>query len=191
MAFITEHVGAAATIVDVGVDDGGGRADGVWAGANALERLWPTPEQITAVGLGPGDRFRVAFPEVAYVQADARQLPFDDRAFAVGYSNAVIEHVPDPEDQGRLVGELARVADLIVIATPNRWFPIEVHTLLPLVHWLPERTYPRLLARLSPRHGRDLRLLTPAALRALVPRDFEIVGQRRGITATIVARRRG
>ena len=24
------------------------------------------------------------------------------------------------------------------VTTPNRWFPIEVHTRLPLVHWLPE-----------------------------------------------------
>jgi SAM-dependent methyltransferase len=190
MAFIVDHVGAGATIVDVGVDDGGGRADGVWAGANALERLWPAPERITAVGLGPGEHFQVAFPAVGYVQADGRRLPFDDRAFGVAYSNAVIEHLPDRDEQERLVAELARVADLVVIATPNRWFPVEVHTLLPLVHWLPERTYPGLLARLSPAHGRDLRLLTPAALRRLVPPEFEVIDQRRGITATVVARRR-
>lgn len=190
MAFIGTHINADARIVDVGVDDGAGRADGVWAGANALERLWPDPAHITAVGLGTGDRFRAAFPAVTYVQADGRELPFDDRSFDVGYSNAVIEHVPAAEDQARLIAELARIADVLVVATPNRWFPIEVHTLLPLVHWLPERTYPLVLARLSPRHGRDLRLLTPAALRALLPADFEIVAQRRGITATIVARRR-
>lgn len=190
MAFVARHIGPDARIVDVGVDDGAGRADGVWAGANALERLWPDPGRITAVGLGPGDRFRAAFPAVQYVQADGRDLPFPDRAYDVGYANAVIEHVPRAEDQARLLGELGRVADLLVIATPNRWFPIEVHTLLPLLHWLPERTYTRLLARLSPQHGRDLRLLTPRALRALLPADFDVVGQRRGITATIVARRR-
>lgn len=191
MAFIVDYVGAGATIVDVGVDDGGGRADGVWAGANALERLWPAPERITAVGLGPGERFQVAFPAVRYVQSDGRRLPFGDRTFDVAYSNAVIEHIPDRDGQERLVAELARVADLIVIATPNRWFPIEVHTLVPLLHWLPAGVYPGLLARLSPAHGRDLRLLTPAALRRLVPSEFEVVGQRRGITVTVVARRRG
>jgi SAM-dependent methyltransferase len=190
MDFVQRQIGSAETIVDVGVDDGAGRADGVWAGANALERLSVDHGRITAVGLGTGERFRRAFPTVAYVQADARALPFADRSFAVGYSNAVVEHLPDAADQARLVAELARVADTIVITTPNRWFPVEVHTLLPFLHWLPGSVYPRLLAGLSPRHGRDLRLLTPRALRALLPPDFDLVDQRRGITATVVARRR-
>jgi hypothetical protein len=27
------------------------------------------------------------------------------------------------------------------VTTPNRWFPIEVHTMLPLVHWLPPTAF--------------------------------------------------
>ncbi len=29
----------------------------------------------------------------------------------------------------------------LFVTTPNRWFPIEFHTVLPLVHWLPKRQH--------------------------------------------------
>ena len=32
------------------------------------------------------------------------------------------------------------------LTTPNRWFPVEFHSLLPLLHWLPKRSYRRLLS---------------------------------------------
>ena len=35
--------------------------------------------------------------------------------------------------------------DHVQRATPNRWFPIEFHTLLPLVHWLPPEHFRKLL----------------------------------------------
>ena len=47
-------------IVDVGV------SDVVNDAANMLERKYPHPEQITALGLGHGEDFRAAFPRVAY-----------------------------------------------------------------------------------------------------------------------------
>ena len=31
----------------------------------------------------------------------------------------------------------------VFVTTPNRWFPLEVHTLLPFVHWLPGRARAR------------------------------------------------
>ena len=44
----------------------------------------------------------------------------------------------ESREQRRFVAELCRVAPRVFISTPNRWFPLEVHTRLPLVHWLPE-----------------------------------------------------
>ena len=39
---------------------------------------------------------------------------------------------------GQLIAECSRVAKrMVFLTTPNRWFPIEVHTALPLIHWLP------------------------------------------------------
>ena len=73
------------------------------------------------------------------MQGDACALPFADGSFDVVFSNAVIEHVGDIDRQRLFVAEALRVGRRVFLTTPNRWFPIEVHTRLPLVHWLPER----------------------------------------------------
>jgi len=128
--------GPETTVVDVGVTDapfGGGSAD------NFFEALYPWPERITAVGHTELDRFAAAFPLVTAVRSDGRALPFADGAFELGFSNAVVEHVAGGrEGQRQFVHELCRVAGRVFVTTPNRWFPLEVHTRLPLVHWLPE-----------------------------------------------------
>ena len=50
----------------------------------------------------------------------------------------MIEHVGGRDRQRQLVSEAIRVGRRVFITTPNRRFPIEVHTRLPLVHWLPD-----------------------------------------------------
>ena len=105
---------------------------------NFFEAMYPWPERITAVGNTELDRFAAAFPRVRAVRADGRELPFADGAFDLGFSNAVVEHVAGGRDgSGGSSHELCRVARRVFVTTPNRWFPLEPHTLLPLVHWLP------------------------------------------------------
>ena len=72
------------------------------------------------------------------VQADGRKPPFGDGTFELGFSNAVVEHVAGGrEGQRRFVHELCRVARRVFVTTPNRCFPLEVHSLVPFAHWLP------------------------------------------------------
>jgi SAM-dependent methyltransferase len=72
-----------------------------------------------------------------FVQADAAiQLPFEDNAFDLAYSNSVIEHI-DPARRERFAAELRRVARGWYVQTPAIAFPIDPHSLLPLAHWLP------------------------------------------------------
>jgi hypothetical protein len=128
-----------------------------------------------------------------FVQADGRSLPFDDRAFDVVHSNAVIEHVGPLDEQRRFVSELVRVAAAGFITTPNRWFPIEAHTRLPLVHWLPRSPMSTVLDRLGRKiHGDewDIWLLSYRRFKGLFPTglDVEIHTQRAaGWPATFIA----
>jgi SAM-dependent methyltransferase len=154
--------GPETTVVDVGVTDapfGAGSAD------NFFEALYPWPERITGVGRTELDRFAAAFPQVRAVQADGRELPFGDAEFDLGFSNAVVEHVAGGrEGQRQFVHELCRVARRVFVTTPNRRFPLEVHTLLPFVHWLPKGPRERLLPFddvLDPLSARDLEALFP------------------------------
>lgn len=79
----------------------------------------------------------------AFVRADAAALPFADGEFAVAYSNSLIEHVPAGE-RAAVAREIRRVAARYFVQTPNRWFPIEPHVLLPLFQFLPKRLKRRL-----------------------------------------------
>lgn len=66
-------------------------------------------------------------------------MPFDDKSFELSYSLEVIEHIgtidgaisisPDYyQSRQKFVKELCRVSEkYIVIATPNRYFPIDEH----------------------------------------------------------------
>ena len=165
--------GPETSVVDVGVTDSG--VAGAYGTDNFLEAAYPWPERITAVGVTRLDDFAAAFPHVRTVVADGRALPFADGEFDVAFSNAVVEHVGGEADQRAFVHELCRVARRVFVTTPNRRFPIEVHTLLPFAHWLPRRLQPRSLD--------DIDLLGPRAFRALFPYPVRVLA--RG--ATLIA----
>ena len=176
----------ATTVLDVGVDevslgDAGGQSG--CTTHNLLEERYPWPERLTALGLHDGTRFRERYPQIAYVQGDACALPFADGAFDVVYSNAVIEHVGGRERQEAFVREALRVGRRVFVTTPNRWFPIEVHTRLPLVHWLPEGPAGRAYDLAGKSWARENRLLGPSDLRSLFPGPVEI----RNLGLTLVA----
>jgi SAM-dependent methyltransferase len=160
--------GPGSSVVDVGVTNapfGDGSTD------NFFEALYPWPEQVTGVGATELDVFATAFPQVRAVRADGRALPFADGEFDFGFSNAVVEHVAGGrEGQRRFVHELCRVSRRVFVTTPNRWFPLEVHTLLPLVHWLPAGARARLVPFddvLDPLGPKDLAALFPYRVRVI------------------------
>ena len=165
------HPTPASRVIDVGVTDSG-FAEGrdVASTHNFFEALYPWPAQITAVSTQYLDRFQAAFPQVRCVRADGRDLPFGDDEFDIGFSNAVVEHVVGRDDQRRFVHELCRVSKRVFVTTPNRWFPIEVHTLLPVVHWLPRREREAVYRALRRRQGIGVDLLSPGEFLALFPR---------------------
>lgn len=153
------------TILDVGVT-----SDRTYSSSNYLEAWYPHKSKITAAGIDDASFLEEVYPGMRFVQADGLNLPFADGSFDVVHSSAVIEHVGSFQNQVRLIAECARVSrKAIFITTPNRWFPIEFHTVLPLVHWLPKSTF-RSLMRLSGREffadERNLNLMTPNDLRS-------------------------
>ncbi len=118
------------TILDVGV------SDVVNDAANVLERKYPHQGRITAAGLGEGHAFKASYPKAAYHRIEAnRPLPFADKHFDIATSNAVLEHVGSRQGQEFFVREMLRVAQRVFISVPNRWFPVEHHTGIPLLHY--------------------------------------------------------
>ena len=177
---------AETTVVDVGVSDGGYGADALGT-ANFFEALYPWPERIVAVSTQHLTVFQQAFPKVEAVRADGRALPFPDDSFDIGFSNAVVEHLPDLASQRAFVAELCRVSRRVFLTTPNRQFPLDTHTLVPLAHWLSDERRDAVYRRLGRDEGLGLRLLSPGALLALFPPWVRPRLLRRGMTLVAVA----
>ncbi len=118
-----------------------------------------------------------------WVVADARRLPFRDRAFDLAFANSIVEHIPGQENRVAFAKETARVGCGYYVQTPYRWFPVEPHLYTPLIHYLPKsRQRPLLrnftvwgiLQRPTPEGCddflRDIDLLTTRQLSELFPR---------------------
>lgn len=103
-------------------------------------------------------------------------LPLPDACCDVAYCVEVLEHVGgDPA----AVQDLARVSrDLVVLTTPNLWFPVIAHdTELPFCHWLPmplRRAYARLFKR-NHRENDNI-FWSPLSIMKLMP-DYEVVSK--------------
>jgi Methyltransferase domain len=151
-----------------------------------------------AAALGRGDS------GIRRVAGDGRRLPFKDAAFDIVFSNSVIEHVGTRGDQESFASEVARVGRQYWVQTPNRRFPVELHLMLPLIHYLPKRaqqavaerfTVWQLVAQPSEAQRRfyishflnELNLLDSGELRSLFP-GARIVKERfAGLAKSLIA----
>lgn len=122
--------------------DVGATSDRNYASSNYFEARYPYKHQVTALGLDDAAFLETDYPGMKFVAGSALDLPFPDAHFDVVHSSAVLEHVGSIANQRRMIEEALRVARRgVFLTTPNRWFPIEFHTQLPLVHWLPKSAF--------------------------------------------------
>lgn len=154
---------------------------------------YPYHRQLTAVGIDEQTPLVERYPEITFVRADGRDLPFEDGSFDVVHSNAVIEHVGPRPDQQRFAAELVRVARAGFVTTPNRWFPVEAHARppLPFVHWLPRDQMLKVLEAAGQLRDRDVWnvwLLSAGEMVLLFPPHLEVTlvkGRLAGMPATL------
>jgi putative flippase GtrA len=157
------------TVLDVGAT-----SERSYEASNYLEAWYPYKAQVIACGVDDASFLEEEYPGMRFVRADGRDLPFPDASFDFVHSSAVLEHVGSSGAQADFIRELRRVARRgVFLTTPNRWFPVEFHSLLPLVHWLPPRGFRAVLRALG--HAElaqeaHLHLLGPSDVRALCER---------------------
>ena len=86
------------------------------------------------------------YPEINILHGDARKMPIKNDSYDIVFSSATIEHVGSFKNQIEFLSELYRVSKKgVFITTPNRFFPIDFHTALPLIHIFPKKIHRKIL----------------------------------------------
>ena len=103
-------------------------------------------EKITCLSNQNLDKLKSVFPFLKTIIGDGRNTNLPNNEFDISISNATIEHVGNFENQKTFVSEMFRITKKkVIIVTPNRFYPIDTHTMLPFVHWLPKKIHRKIL----------------------------------------------
>ncbi len=167
------------------------------------EEMGFAEEQDVEIVLANVKRLSVDRPNFKFVLCDARNLSaFGDGEFDIAFSNSVIEHLGDYAQQRRMAKEMIRIGRRCFLQTPNRYFPLEPHFLVPFFQFLPVRVRAHILTQVGLGwHDREpdrrraeevvksIRLLTFSELRVLFP-DAQIWRERiLGLTKSFIVLR--
>ncbi len=150
--------------------------------SNFLEQWYPHRADITMASPEDCTSLETVFPGATFVRIkEDVALPFPNAHFDIGFSSAVLEHVGGTEQQLFFLKELLRTSQSVFLTTPDRAFPIELHTFLPLLHWLPKRLHRRSLSLLGQSFWaseNNLNLLTRQELLQLVAEALRATNRR-------------
>jgi SAM-dependent methyltransferase len=157
---------ARSRVLDVGVTP-----DRTLPESNFLESLYPYKDHLVVTSIEDASHLEQEYPGIRFVRTERMDLPFTDKSFNIVFCSAVLEHVGDYDQQKLFVAELFRVSERFFIITPNRQFPMEFHTFIPFLHWLPLSLHRAILQALGMEfwsRTENLNLLTPRSLRKVI-----------------------
>ena len=90
-------------------------------------------------------------------------------------SNATIEHVGNYNDQKAMIDNMIKFSKkMVIISTPNRYHPLEFHTKIPFIHWLPKTIHRKILKKLNLSFyskEKNLNLLSRSDLKSFVKNE--------------------
>ena len=113
---------------------------------NFLVNEYPWKKNITCLSNVDCNILKSKFPEINVLIGDGRKTNLPKNSFDIVYSSAVIEHVGNFTNQVKFIKECIRLSkNKIFISTPNRYFPIDFHTKLPIIHMLPKNIHRKIL----------------------------------------------
>ena len=93
------------------------------------------PKYYTGLGIDDLSQMGQLYPEKRFVEYPGGRFPFENKEFDWVFSNAVIEHVGNDDAQLDFLNEMLRVGKNVFFTTPNKFFPVETHTDVLLLHY--------------------------------------------------------
>ena len=108
---------------------------------------------------------------------------FKENSFDIVFSNSVIEHLYNFENQKKMAGEVLRIGKNHIIQTPNKYFFIEPHYMIPFFQFLPKKIQFKILTKtrfsrlkkwneqLARNYTEEIRLMTQKELKEIFPKS--------------------
>ena len=144
---------------------------------------YPYKNNITCLSNVDCSAINQKFKYLKFLIKDAKNSNLKDNSFDIVHSNAVIEHVGNFNEQKKFLKECIRISKKqIFITTPYRFFPIEMHTKIPFIHFLPKNLFRNILKIFGENffsHEKNLNLLSIKEVETMVNqlsiRNFKII----------------
>ena len=138
---------------------------------NFLVNEYPWKKNITCLSNVDCNILKSKFPEINVLIGDGRKTNLSKNSFDIVYSSAVIEHVGSFTSQLNFIKECIRLSkNKVFISTPNRYFPLDFHTKLPIIHMLPKNIHRKILNLLGDnffKYEKNLNLLSKNDLKKM------------------------
>lgn len=129
--------------------DLGASPDDLLPESNLFDKEYPYKQNLVVASIEDCSNLVASLNLKKFIKLDgSNSLPFADKEFDLLHCNAVIEHV-GPENQEKFLNECLRISKRVFITTPNRYFPVEMHSFIPFFHWLPWSWFQKIVRRVS------------------------------------------
>ena len=120
----------------------------IGAGSGHIAAYFASKNAVTATDVE--NQLCVEGAPLSFVQLDnGAALPFSDASFDIVILNHVLTYISDQRHELIEIKRILKPDGVCYIALPNRIFPIEPHSKIPFLHYLPHALYEKLLRMLT------------------------------------------
>src|SRR5947199_9789989 len=121
------------SVLDIGVT-----SDTLFKESNFFEQFYPYKERIVCVGTEDGSHLEKQYAGIRFVRILPNEgMPFPDKHFDIVFSNAVVEHAGNSEDQAAFIREACRVGKRVFIRLLTDGFPWSIIPPFPCCTFFP------------------------------------------------------
>jgi ubiquinone/menaquinone biosynthesis C-methylase UbiE len=101
--------------------------------------------KVTIININPVRDWEENQEQFSFEIGNATALRFSDGSFDISFSNSVIEHLGNWDNQRLFAKEISRVGRSTYVQTPAKGFFMEPHLITPFIHWLPLKWQSKLI----------------------------------------------
>jgi ubiquinone/menaquinone biosynthesis C-methylase UbiE len=122
----------------------------IGSGSGHIASHFAEKNQVTAIDLE--NQLTVDSSKFHFEVLDTLDLPFENATFDIVILNQVLTYVPDQILQVKEISRVLKKSGICYISLPNKFFPIEPHSHIPFIHYLPQSIYENLIGLINGKH---------------------------------------